>query len=258
MKTGGVALVTGGGRGIGLGISRRLAAEGFDLAIVGRSPEQDRQEVLRELRLSGRRVRYYAGNLAEPSDRSDILKHVREEFGAVHVLVNNAGVAPRERLDLLEASEESFDRVIATNLKGPHFLTRSVAGMMVEEKKKDPGFWGCIVNITSVSAALVSTERADYCISKAGLSMATRAWAARLAEFDLPVYEVRPGIIRTDMTEPVREKYDELISGGLVPQARWGTPEDVGRVVASLARRDFPYSTGAVLTVDGGLTIRGL
>ena len=258
MNTRGVALVTGGGRGIGLGISRCLVAEGFDLAIVGRSPEQDRQEVLRELRLTGRQVQYCPGNIAQASDRSDILKRVKEEFRSVHVLVNNAGVAPRKRLDLLEASEESFDRVIGINLKGPHFLTRSVAAMMVVEKKKDRGFWGCIINITSVSASLVSSARADYCISKAGWSMATRAWAQRLAEFDLPVYEVRPGIIRSDMTEPVREKYDQLISGGLVPQARWGTPEDVGKVVASLARRDFPYSTGAILTVDGGLTIHTL
>ncbi len=226
--------------------------------MVGRSPEQDRQEVLRELRLTGRRVCYWPGNIAQSGDRSDILKRVKEEFGCIHVLVNNAGVAPRERIDLLEASEESFDRVIGINLKGPHFLTRSVAGMMVEEKKKDREFWGCIINITSVSATMVSGARADYCISKAGLSMATRAWAQRLAEFDLPVYEVRPGIIRTDMTEPVREKYDRLISEGPVPQARWGTPEDVGKVVASLARRDFPYSTGAVLTVDGGLTIHTL
>jgi len=172
--------------------------------------------------------------------------------------VNNAGVAPKIRADILEASEESFEQLIRINLQGPYFLTQRVANWMIEQKKTMPGFAGCIINITSISATVASTNRGDYCLTKAAMSMSTKLWAVRLAEFDIPVYEVRPGIIRTDMTAPVQEKYDKLIAEGLLLQPRWGLPEDVGKAVAMLARGDLPYSTGAVLVVDGGLTLQRL
>ncbi|MEX2435862.1 MAG: 3-ketoacyl-ACP reductase, partial [Balneolaceae bacterium] len=168
---------------------------------------------------------------------------------------NNAGVAPNERLDPLEASEESYDRVMGINLKGPYFLTQAAAAWMVEQKKENSGFQATIVTIGSISATVVSPNRGDYCISKAGLAMHNKIWAVRLAEFEIGVYEVRPGVIRTDMTSGVTEKYDKLISDGLTIQPRWGSPEDVGKAVLSLVRGDFPYSTGEVIMVDGGLTI---
>ena len=157
-------------------------------------------------------------------------------MGSLHVLVNNAGVAPKERKDILEATEESFDDVISTNLKGPYFLTQKAANWMIEQKKNDPTFTGCIINISSISATVASVNRGEYCISKAGISMATQLFAVRLGEFNIPVFEVRPGIIRTDMTAGVKEKYDKLIEEGLCVQKRWGEPEDVGKVVAALAK----------------------
>ena len=171
------------------------------------------------------------------------------------MLVNNAGVAPKERKDILNATEESFDEVMDINLKGPYFLTQQVANWMIEQQNIDADFKGCIINISSMSATVVSVNRGEYCISKAGISMATQLFAVRLGEFNIPVYEVRPGIIKTDMTSGVKEKYDKLIEDGLCVQKRWGEPEDVGRVVASLAKGDFAYSTGQVIMVDGGLTI---
>ena len=180
---------------------------------------------------------------------------MRERLGRLHVLVNNAGMAPRVRADLLEAGEDSFERLMRVNLQGPYFLTQAVARWMLEQKRADAAWTGAVVFVTSTSATMASTNRGEYCVSKAGLAMASQLWAVRLAETGIPVYEVRPGIIRTDMTAPVTEKYDRLIGEGVVPQGRWGTPEDVGRVVAALARGDAPYSTGAVIAVDGGLTI---
>ncbi len=171
------------------------------------------------------------------------------------MLVNNAGVAPKVRADVLEASEESFVEVLRTNLQGPYFLTQAAARWMIAQKQADAAFRGCIVNVSSISATVASVSRGDYCISKAGVGMATQLWAARLGEFDLPVYEVRPGVIRTDMTSGVVAKYDKLLAEGLAPQARWGQPDDVGKAVAALVRGDFPYSTGAVIMVDGGLTV---
>ncbi|MEO6220657.1 MAG: 3-ketoacyl-ACP reductase, partial [Ginsengibacter sp.] len=169
--------------------------------------------------------------------------------------VNNAGKAPKERKDILDATEDSFDDVISTNLKGTYFLMQKAANWMIEQKKNDEKFMGCLINISSISATVVSVNRGEYCISKAGISMATQLFAARLGEFDIPVFEVRPGVIRTDMTSGVKEKYDKLIEEGLMVQKRWGEPEDVGKVVASLAKGDFMYSTGQVIMVDGGLTI---
>jgi 3-oxoacyl-[acyl-carrier protein] reductase len=183
---------------------------------------------------------------------------VRERMGRLHALVNNAGVAPRERRDLLEASEESFEWVMRTNLQGPYFLSQEAARWMIDQKKESADYAACIINVTSISAAVASVNRGEYCISKAGLAMATTLWAVRLAEYGIPVYDIRPGIIKTDMTAGVQAKYDALISEGLLLQPRWGQPADIGKAVAMLARGDLGYSTGQVLYVDGGFMVRRL
>jgi 3-oxoacyl-[acyl-carrier protein] reductase len=250
-----VALVTGGSRGIGLGIARCLAREGWNLAICGRRSAADVDDGVRELRDLGAEVLYCSADVGDRADRARLVGAVGDRFGRLNALVNNAGMAPRRRADILEASEESFEELIRVNLQGPYFLTQAVANWMIEQSRSSPGFAGSIVNISSTSSTVASTNRGDYCISKAGISMATRLWAARLAEFGIPVYEVRPGIVRTDMTAPVAERYERLIGEGLLLQARWGQPEDVGKAVAMLLRGDLPYSTGQVITVDGGLTL---
>ncbi len=252
-----VAFVTGGAAGIGLGIAHSLAREGFDLALCGRREAAAVQKPLDALRRLGSDVLYVSADVGDDAARQRLLDAVRAHFGRLHVLVNNAGVAPQERRDLLEATPESFDRVLGINLRGPYFLTQAVANWMLEQQEAGD-FDGMIVNVTSVSATEASPSRGEYCISKAGLAMATQLWAVRLAAVDIPVYDVRPGIIRSDMTRGVEEKYDRLIDEGLVPQRRWGLPEDVGKVVAMLARGDLLYSTGQVIMVDGGLTLRRL
>ncbi len=254
-----VALVTGGARGIGYGICRCLAAEGYDIAIADIQPEADAGTPIAELRGMGAEVLYIRADLGTPGERRDIVPQVKERMGRLHVLVNNAGVAPRERKDLLEASEESFERVIRINLQGPYFLTQEAAKWMIGQRKESGrAYSACIVNITSISAAVASVNRGEYCISKAGLAMATTLWAVRLSEYDIPAYDVRPGIIKTDMTAGVHAKYDALISEGLLLQPRWGQPEDVGKAVAMLARGDLAYSTGQVLYIDGGFMVRRL
>jgi NAD(P)-dependent dehydrogenase (short-subunit alcohol dehydrogenase family) len=250
-----VALVTGGTRGIGLGISRQLARDGFDLAVNGRRNAADVAESVSELERLGAAVLYCQADVAETADRVRMIGEIRQRFGRLDVLVNNAGVAPDVRADLLDATEESFDRLIAVNLRGPYFLTQLVARWMVEQHRADGTFAGVVVNVSSISATVASVNRGDYCISKAGVAMATRLWAARLAEYGIVVYEVRPGVIRTDMTSGVTAKYDKLIAEGLTVESRWGTPEDVGRAVGMLARGDLAYATGNVLSVDGGLTL---
>jgi len=250
-----VALVTGGTRGIGLGVARSLAAAGFDLALCGLRDGAQVEGVVAELRAAGSDVRYVRADVASRADREALVAAVRSDFGRLHVLVNNAGVAPAVRADLLEAGEESFDRLVDINLKGPYFLTQAVARYMLEQKEREAGFEGAIVFVTSVSAEAASTNRGDYCVSKAGLAMSARLFALRLAAASIPVYEVRPGIVHTDMTASVKDSYDRRIADGLVPQGRWGEPEDVGRVVAALARGDAAYATGAVIPVDGGFSI---
>jgi 3-oxoacyl-[acyl-carrier protein] reductase len=250
-----VALVTGGTRGIGLGIARHLATTGFDLAVNGVRSEEAVAETLKTLKGLGANVIYCQGDISVTADRKNMVQKVREHFGRLDVLVNNAGIAPRERRDILEATEEIFDEVLSTNLKGNYFLTQDVANWMVKEKKADTKFTGCIINVSSISATVASTNRGEYCISKAGISMATQLFAVRLGEFNIPVYEVRPGIIDTDMTSGAREKYDKLIANGLTVQNRWGYPDDVGQAVAALASGSFMFSTGQVIMVDGGLTI---
>jgi len=187
--------------------------------------------------------------------RQILIELIKSKHGSLNYLINNAGVAPESRDDLLEASEESYDRVMSINLKGPYFLTQQLANYFVEQKSKDDSFSACIVNITSVSAKLASTNRGEYCISKAGLSMASRLWAVRLAEFGFPVYEIQVGLNLTDMTAKVKEKYDDMIEKGLTLEKRWGYPKDVGRATAALIRGDIPYATGQVLTIDGGMMI---
>jgi 3-oxoacyl-[acyl-carrier protein] reductase len=250
-----VALITGGTRGIGFGIAQALAREGFDLALCGRRPAAAVQESLAALRDLGSDAMYTVADVGDAVARQALLEAVNARFGRLHVLVNNAGVAPTERRDVLDATEESFDRVLGVNLRGPYFLTQAAARWMIEQRHAAEDFAGCIVNVTSVSATLASTNRGEYCISKAGLSMATQVWAVRLAAFGIPVYEVRPGIIRTDMTHAVEAAYDQRIEAGLLLQPRWGMPDDVGKAVAMLARGDLPYSTGQVILVDGGMTV---
>lgn len=247
--------MTGGSRGIGLGIARVLAGQGMDLAINGMRPEEQVADALEELRATGVEVHYVPGDIGGSESRRRIIDSVRERFGKLNWLINNAGVAPKERLDILETTEESFDRVVGTNLRGAFFLSQLAANWMIGQKRADPGFAGGIINVSSISATVVSVNRGEYCIAKAGLSMATQLFAARLGEFDLPVYEVRPGVTKTDMTSGVTEKYDKLIADGLCVTRRWGYPEDIGKAVSALARGDFAYSTGQVIMVDGGLTI---
>jgi NAD(P)-dependent dehydrogenase (short-subunit alcohol dehydrogenase family) len=253
-----VALITGGTRGIGFGIAQCLSEDGYDLAVNGMRKEEEVVEALDKLRKTGSEVIYCQGSVADPADRSRIMSRVRKEFGKLNVLINNAGIGPRERKDILEATEESFDHVIRTNLKGPYFLTQLAASWMIDQQLEGNGFSACIIFISSVSSTLASINRGEYCISKAGISMATALFALRLGEFNIPVYEVRPGIIETDMTAGVKTKYDPLIQGGLVVQRRWGYPRDVGKAVSALTRGDLPFSTGQVLMVDGGLTIQRL
>jgi len=247
------AMVTGGSRGIGFGIARALAADGWQLAINGMREESAVEEPLDSLRQTGVKVAYCRGDISKPEDRWACLAQVRQEFGALHLLVNNAGIAPPVRDDILVATEQSFDKVFEVNLKGPYFLTQAVARWMIEQRQAEAAFDGAIINISSISAELASTNRGDYCMARAGTSMATKLWAVRLAEFGIRVYEIRPGVIATDMTAPVKEKYDRLIAEGLTLERRWGQPDDVGRAVAALARGDFPYATGQVVNVDGGL-----
>lgn len=253
-----VALVTGGSRGIGLGIARELAASRFDLAICGRRAPGEVTAAFEEMQSLGAQVCYVQADISVAADRAKVVDEIQARFGRLDVLVNNAGVAPRQRADLLEASEESFDNLIAINLKAPYFLTQAVARRMILRRQAEPAFRGCVVNVSSVSATVASVNRGDYCVSKAGLAMASKLWAARLAEFGIDVYEVRPGVVATDMTAGVKEKYDALIAAGLTVEKRWGQPSDVGKAVAMLARGELSYATGQVLTIDGGLTLERL
>ncbi len=253
------ALVTGGSRGIGFGIATALAKEGWNLIINGVRPEESVTGPLDELRAHGVTVGYARGDIGSPEGRQAILDATRTlAGGCINLLVNNAGVAPKVRADLLEMGEESYDWVLDTNLKGPFFLTQAFANEMVAAKQANPSFTAGIINITSISATVISINRGEYCIAKAGLGMMSQLFATRLGPEGIPVYEVRPGVIKTDMTSGVTGKYDKLIEEGLCVQPRWGFPEDIGKAVAALARGDLPYSTGQVIMVDGGLTMTRL
>jgi NAD(P)-dependent dehydrogenase (short-subunit alcohol dehydrogenase family) len=253
-----VALVTGGTRGIGLGIAKALAQKGLNIVVTGRRSPEETQPALDEIcnQFGAREleVAYFQSDVAVADDRRQLLASIESRFGRLDVLVNNAGIAPEVRADVLEASEESFDKLMATNLKGPYFLTQAVARWMLRQRGERTERRS-IVNISSISAVMASVNRGDYCISKAGISMATKLWAARLAPHGIGVYEIRPGIISTDMTRGVKEKYDRMIDRDLLLEKRWGTQEDIGKVTAMLVMGELPYSPGAVMTVDGGLSL---
>ncbi|WP_025763778.1 3-ketoacyl-ACP reductase [Dyadobacter tibetensis] len=249
------ALITGGTRGIGFGIAQALAKEGYDLAINGVRPEEGAMEALDTLRAMGARVIYCQGSIASADDRANIIEKAYQELGALNVLVNNAGIAPRQRLDLLDTTPENYQEVVTTNLEGPFFLTQAIAKRMAHQKENNHAFQATIIFVTSVSATVTSVNRGEYCVSKAGLAMTSQLFAVRMAEYGIPVFEIRPGVITTDMTAKVQEKYDGLFANGMALQPRWGTTEDVGKAVASLTRGDFPYSTGQVINVDGGMLI---
>jgi 3-oxoacyl-[acyl-carrier protein] reductase len=249
-----VALVTGGTRGIGLGIAHALARKGWDLALCGvRSPDEV-QPVLDALAHAGQgAVQYVRADVSLRDKRRALVDSVVARFHGIDALINNAGRAPRVRADLLEADEDSFAELLATNLQGPYFLTQAVARVMLDRPRESSIPRSSIVFITSVSAEMASINRGEYCVSKAGLAMTANLFALRLAPHGVSVFEVRPGIIETDMTAGVRAVYDQRIAEGLVPAGRWGTPADVGAVVASLVSGDLAYATGSVIHVDGAL-----
>jgi NAD(P)-dependent dehydrogenase (short-subunit alcohol dehydrogenase family) len=253
-----IAFITGGTRGIGFGIAMALGKAGFDLALNGMRNEGEVADALEEVRKLGVNVAYFQGNIAVREDRQAMFDKILSHFGAVNVLVNNAGIAPRERADILHAKEEIWDEVMEINLKGPYFLTQLFASYFVEMKVKNPLFDATIINVSSISAFVASVNRGEYCISKAGIAMATKLWATRLGEYDVPVFEIQPGIIKTDMTAGVVEKYDKLFQEGISLQRRWGLPDDVGKVAAMLAQGNMPYATGQAIKVDGGLHIQRL
>jgi len=263
-----VALITGASRGIGRGIALELARLGCDLVInyAGNAAAADKTAA------DCRSAASAAGHQSQPAtcqadisrseDREKLIQFCRDRFKRLDILINNAGVAPDVRADILEATEASFDRLIGINVKGPYFLTQIAANWMIEQQKAETATTNQsgrkIVTIYSISAYTASTNRGDYCIAKAALSMLTPLYASRLAEFGINVYEIRPGVIATDMTGPVKEKYDRLIGEGLTPIKRWGAPEDVGRAVAAIVQDLLPFSTGEVLNVDGGFHLRRL
>jgi len=258
-----VALITGAGRGIGRGIALELAKNGFAVAGVDIVYEPERSdsglfEVKQRMQELQAAFLPLQGDIASLEDQERILHAVEQEYARIDVLVNNAGVAPRERLDILETTPENYDRLMSINTRGPFFFTQKVVNRMMIASDDTRDVFSCIIFISSISAEVSSPSRAEYCISKAGVSQMARIYADRLAASGINVYEVRPGIIQTDMTAKVKEKYDRLIADGLVPQGRWGFPEDVGKAVTALARGDFGYATGMILELSGGMNIRRL
>ncbi|NLP09237.1 3-ketoacyl-ACP reductase [bacterium] len=251
-----VALVTGGVRGIGRGIAEKLAENGFDVAID--DVHENASETLAALVKRGAKALYLRADITSAEERKRMIEEIKKTYGCLHLLVNNAGVAPLVRTDLLQATEESYDRVMQINLKGPYFLTQLVANWMIEQKLAHPDQMFRIVNISSNSAYTSSPSRGEYCLSKAGVSMMTKLYADRLAEYQIGVFEIRPGIIMTDMTSTVKSKYDKLIDGGLLPLKRWGQPEDIGKAVVAIATGLLDYSTGEVINVDGGFHLHRL
>jgi len=251
-----VAIVTGASRGIGRSVALELASLGYDL-VINRVQEQQ-PDVLEEAGALGARCEFAPGSVAEAEVRRHIVELAKGAFGRCDLLVNNAGTGPMKRLDILEATEESYDRVLSINLKGPYFLTQLVANWMIEQRNQDPSRPMRIVNIGSISAYASSPSRGEYCISKAGIAMMTKLYADRLAEYAIGVFEISPGIIETDMTSVVKEKYDKLIAEGLTPIRRWGKPGDVAKAVGAIAEGRLDFSTGSVINVDGGFHLKRL
>lgn len=249
-----LAIVTGGRRGIGLGIARALAADGFNIAITGiGTSDESTDTVLAELGKAGAKAVYFQADLAAVEGHRDTVQAIVDAFGRIDCLVNNAGIASVVRGDFLDLEPENFDAIVATNLRGTVFFTQAVLKAMLHSKQATGP--RTIINITSVSADLTSPERLDYCMTKAGLAAFSQGLALRLADTGISVFEIRPGIIRSDMTSGVSAKYDALIAGGLVPMKRWGEPEDIGVAAAALATGKFGFATGSVINLDGGLSI---
>lgn len=254
-----VAVITGASRGIGRAVAISLAGEGFDIAAIARSVDSEGMDLLRpEVEKKGAQFFPIGLDISCTKCHKEVVSNILERYGRIDFLVNNAGVAPLQRNDLLDMSEESYDRVMNINLKGPVFFAQKIAREMIWMKDQIPEYNPVIIFITSVSASLSSVNRTEYCISKSGLSMAATVFADRLSKEGILVYEVRPGIIKTDMTVKQQDKYNKLIGEGFVPQKRWGLPEDIGKAVASIARGDWSFSTGTVFEISGGLNIHRL
>lgn len=252
------AIVTGASRGIGSAIARELAQQGYAVAVNYLRNEKAAEEVVRQIKVSGGEAIAIRGDVGNAADRKQLIDAALTGFGRLNVLVNNAGITSPGRRDLLEATEESWDEVFATNLKGPFFLAQLAARAMISLRQSGQIPGGTIVNISSISAYAVSTNRADYCLAKSAFPMLTSLLATRLADDNIRVYEICPGVIASDMTAPVRAKYDALIADGLFPIRRWGEPEDVAQAVAAVVSGVFPFSTGERINVDGGFHIRRL
>ncbi|MHC4636342.1 MAG: 3-ketoacyl-ACP reductase [Planctomycetota bacterium] len=260
-----VAIVTGASKGIGKAIAKELAILEYNIIInyldfdsQGNPNDDKAEETKKEIKALGTECEILRGDVSNEQDRQELADFAKRKFGRCDMLVNNAGVAPSKRLDILEVTQQSYDRVMSINLKGPYFLTQLVANWMIEQKKKDPERNFRICNTSSISSYTSSPSRGEYCLSKAGLSMMTMLYADRLAEYGIGVFEVRPGIIMTDMTKVVKDKYDALIADGLTPIKRWGTPEDVALAVGAIAQGRLDFSTGQVINVDGGFHLRRL
>ncbi len=251
------AVVTGASRGIGLAIAKQLGLDGMNVVMVATGSEEKNISAIEQLQKNGITVGYIQADISKHDDRIKIVRDAVRLFGRIDVLVNNAGVAPLQRADLLEMTEESFDRVVGINTKGNMFLTQAVAKQMIAQEPLD-GRKGVIINISSCSSVVSSVNRGEYCVSKAGISMLTTLYADRLAPEGILVHEVRPGVIDTDMTSTVHGKYNKLIDEGVFPIARWGKPEDVANAVSALASDKFMYTTGNYIDVDGGFHIRRL
>jgi NAD(P)-dependent dehydrogenase (short-subunit alcohol dehydrogenase family) len=256
-----VALITGASRGIGRGIALSLAREGrHDLVINYAGNEaaaRETQQICLAAAPNPIRAEIVQADVSKTEDRSRMIDFVRSTFGRLDVLVNNAGITSPGRADIIDATEDSWDTVMGINLRGPFFLTQAAARMM-RESEPLPGASRSVINLSSISAFAVSINRGDYCITKAGIGMMTQLWAVRLAEFGIGVFEIQPGVIESDMTGPVKAKYDALFAQGFAPINRWGQPDDIGRCVAAIARGDFPYTTGQVFHIDGGFHLRTL
>jgi len=254
-----VAVVTGASRGIGRAIAIALAGEGYDIAAIARSVDSEGMEILGpEVEKKGAQFFPVGLDISCTICHKEVIMDILDRYGRIDFLVNSAGVAPLQRRDVLEMTEESYDRVMNINLKGPLFFAQKIAKEMIWMKEQITPYRPVIIFITSVSSVLSSTNRAEYCVSKAGLSMASTIFADRLSRNNILVFDIRPGIIQTDMTIKIREKYDKMIADGLIPQNRWGMPEDIGRAVASIARGDWDFSTGTVFEISGGLNIHRL
>ena len=262
-----IALATGGVRGIGKANSLNLLQVGYTVVANGvsnKSLPADLKDEVRVIKSVADNdfgdLHYIQADISSQPDRAKIVDFVKEEFGRLDLLVNNAGVAPKQRADILSTTEESFDRVLDINLKGPFFLTQTLANYMIEKKETGNlvAYNPQVINISSISAYTSSPNRGEYCISKSGISMMTKLYADRLAEYEIPVFEIRPGIIRTDMTAAVTHKYDMLFKEGITPMKRWGLPNDVAQAVLAIAEDRFPYSTGQIFDIDGGFHIHRL